>query len=83
MKKEDCELGMFVAVIQNRSSVSRNRLKIKRIGKIVGIYNGFVDLLLFDSNVSDFDDLDNLMIGRPLYRECFRFSEILKIEKDL
>lgn len=73
---------MLVAVMQNINPLARNRLKVKRIGEIVGIYDGFVDLMLFDSNVSDLDDLNNLIIGRYLYRESFRFSEISKIEKD-
>lgn len=82
MNKKDCKIGMLVAVMQNINPLARNRLKVKRIGEIVGIYDGFVDLMLFDSNVTDLDDLNNLIIGRYLYRESFRFSEISEIEKD-
>ena len=92
MDKKDCRIGMFVAVMQNVNPLARNRLKVKRIGEIVGIYDDFVDLMLFDSNVDDLNDendendrdnWDNLIIGRKLYRESFRFSEISKIKKDL
>lgn len=86
MNKNDCKIGMLVAVIQHVTPLARARSKVKRIGKIIGIYDGFADLMLFDSNVGDlnnWDDWDNLIIGRQLYRESFRFSELFKIEKDL
>lgn len=76
MNKKDCEVGMFVSVIQNLSSLARNRSTIKRIGKVVGIYDRFVNLLLFDFY---WEDLDNIIIGRELYKESFRYSEISEI----
>ncbi len=76
MDKKDCKIDMFVAVVQNTSSLSKNRLKVKRVGKIVGVYDRFVDLLLFDYELLG----DNVILGRKLYKESFRFSEIFKIE---
>lgn len=77
MDKRDCALGMFVNVIQNTSSVSHSRLKTKRIGEIIGIYDTYVNLLLYDA----FDAFDDLTINKKLYRESFRFSEISSIDK--
>lgn len=80
MDKKDCKIGMFVAVIQNTSSLSRNRAKVKRIGKIVGIYDGYVNLLLFDSDLSNIYETGKITVKRKLYYEGFRLSEIFKIE---
>lgn len=77
MNKKDCELGMFVGVIQNVTALAKGRIKVKRIGKIVGIYDDFVNLLLFDC---DFSDLENITLGKEMYRETFRFQEIFNIE---
>lgn len=76
MNKKDCKIGMFVTVMQNINSVAKNRKKAKKIGKIVGIYNDFVSLLIFKSNTN------NKIAGKGLYKETFRYSEIFKIEKD-
>lgn len=80
MKKEDCELGMFVAVMQNINPLARNRLKVKRIGKVIGIYDNYVNLLLFDSDLSNIYETGNITIKRELYKENFRFQEIFKVE---
>ena len=80
MDKRDCRLGMFVSVFQNTSSLPRNRSRIKRIGKIVGIYNNYVNLLLYKA---DFADLENIIIKRKLYIESFRFYEISEIDKEM
>ena len=78
---------MFVAVMQNVNPLARNRLKIKRIGKVVGIYDDFVNLLLFDSNIGKFiEDFDSdlpIVIKRELYNETFRFYELVKIKRDI
>lgn len=78
MDKKDCRIGMFVSVIQNISSLPKGRNKIKRIGRIVGIYDNYVNLLLFDS---DFSDLENIIIKRKLYIESFRFYDISEIKE--
>ena len=87
MKKKDCELGMFVAVMQNVNPLARNRLKIKRIGKVVGIYDDFVNLLLFDSNIGKFiEDFDSdlpIVIKKKLYNETFGFYELHRIKRDI
>lgn len=80
MDRKDCKIGMFVAVLQNTSSLSRNRTKVKRVGKIVGVYDGYVNLLLFDSDLSNIYETGNITIKRKLYYEGFRLSEIFKIE---
>ncbi len=80
MNKKDCEIGMFVAVLQNINPLARSRTKVKRIGKIVGIYDGYVNLLLFDSDLSNIYETGNIIIKRKLYYEGFRLSEIFKIE---
>lgn len=80
MNKKDCKIGMFVAVIQNTSSLSRNRAKVKRIGRVVGIYSNYVNLLLFDSDLSNIYETGKITIKRKLYYETFRFSEVFKIE---
>ena len=84
MKKKDCELGMFVAVMQNVNPLARNRLKVKRVGKVVGIYDDFVNLLLFDSNITDIMDSDlPIVIKKKLYNETFKFYELIKIKRDI
>jgi len=83
MKKEDCEIGMFVVVIKNVNPLGRNRLKIKRIGKIVGVYDGFVNLLLFDSNITDTDMEEPIIINKKLYVESFEFTKIKKIQREI
>lgn len=67
-------MNMFVSVIQNTSSLSKNRAKVKRIGKIVGVYDRYANLQLFES--SDLFDTDKVIVYRKLYNESFRFSEI-------
>lgn len=81
MNKKDCEIGMFVAVVQHISPLSKSRTKVRRVGQVVGLYDGFANLLLFDSNINnDFPDWDNIIIKRNLYKETFKFSELVKIE---
>lgn len=67
-------MNMFVSVIQNTSSLSKNRAKVKRIGRVIGVYNRYVNLQLFES--SDLFDTDKVIVYRKLYNESFRFSEI-------
>ena len=78
---------MFVAVMQNVNPLARNRLKVKRVGKVVGIYDDFVNLLLFDSNIGKFiEDFDSdlpIVIKRKLYNETFKFYELVKIKRDI
>lgn len=83
MKKEDCEIGMFVAVIQNINPLARNRLKVKRIGKVIGIYDDFVNLMLFDSNITDIEDETPIIINKKLYIESFEFAKIKKIQRKI
>lgn len=83
MDKKDIELGMFVSVIQNTSSLSKNRAKVKRLGKVVGIYSNYANLLLFESDLSILYEPKNIKIKRKLYNESFRFSEISKIDGDV
>lgn len=84
MKKKDCELGMFVAVVQNVNPLAKSRLRVRRLGKIVGIYEGFVNLVLFDSNITDIADSDlPIVIKRKLYKETFKFYELVKIKRDI
>ena len=86
MNKKDCKIGMYVGVIQNVNPLARSRTRVKRIGKILGVYDDYVSLLLFDSNLSDLSDLDTLeyiTIKRQMYRESFRFYEIFKIKKEI
>lgn len=83
MKKEDCEIGMFVAVIKNVNPLGRNRLKIKRIGEIVGVYDSFVNLLLFDSNITDIEQEEPIIINKKLYVESFEFAKIKKIQRKI
>lgn len=86
MNKKDCKLGMYVGVMQNINPLARSRTRVKRIGKILGVYDDYVSLLLFDSNLSDLSDLDTLeyiTIKRQMYRESFRFHEIFKIKKEI
>lgn len=87
MDKKDIELGMFVSVIQNTSSLSKNRAKVKRLGKVVGIYSNYANLLLFESDLSILygpeHEPENIKIKRRLYNESFRFSEISKIDGDV
>lgn len=87
MDKKDIELGMFVSVIQNTSSLSKNRAKVKRLGKVVGIYSNYANLLLFESDLSILygpeHGPENIKIKRKLYNESFRFSEISKIDGDV
>lgn len=86
MNKKDCKIGMYVGVIQNINPLARSRTRVKRIGKILGVYDNYVSLLLFDSNLSDLSDLDTLeyiTIKRQMYRESFRFYEIFKIKKEI
>lgn len=80
MDKKDCKVGMFVAVVQNTSQLPKNRKKVKRIGKIMGVYSNYVDLMLYDS---DFSDMKNIRIKRKLYRESFSFSEISEIDGEI
>ena len=85
MDKKDCKVGMFkvgmfVAVMQNTSQLPKNRKKVKRIGKIIGVYDGYVNLMLYDS---DFSDIKNIKIKRKLYRESFSFSEISEIDGEI
>ena len=79
MNKRDCKIGMYVSVIHNISALPRGRTKINRIGKIVGIYDNYVTLLLFDS---DFSDFKNILIKRKLYVESFRFNTIFEMDQD-
>ena len=74
MNKNDIKMNMFVSVIQNTSSLSKNRAKIKRIGRVIGVYNRYANLQLFES--SDLFDTDKVIVYRKLYNESFRFSEI-------
>jgi hypothetical protein len=72
-------MDMFVAVMKNKSSLARNRIKIKKIGKIIGIYDRFVNLLLFDYELYG----NNIILNRQLYVESFMFSEVFKIEESV
>lgn len=86
MKKEDCEIGMFVAVIQNINPLARNRLKVKRIGKVIGIYDNFANLMLFDSNITNISEIEDgspIIIHRKLYIESFEFAKIKKIQRKI
>ncbi len=86
MNKKDCKIGMYVGVMQNINPLARSRTRVKRIGKILGVYDDYVSLLLFDSDLSDLSDLDTLeyiTIKRQMYRESFRFYEIFKIKKEI
>ena len=83
MKKEDCEIGMFVVVIKNVNPLGRNRLKIKRIGEIVGVYDSFVNLQLFDSNITDIEQEEPIIINKKLYIESFEFAKIKKIQRKI
>lgn len=86
MKKQDCELGMFVAVIQNTSSLSRNRAKVKRIGKVVGIYDRYANLMLFDSNITSINEIEEgnpIILYRKLYAESFEFAKMKLIPREL
>ena len=84
MKKDDFELGMFVSVIQNITPLAKSRLKVKRLGKVVGIYDRFVTLLLFDSDIENhIEDDSPIVIYRKLYLESFEFRRVSKIECDL
>lgn len=83
MKKEDCEIGMFVAVIKNVNPLARNRLKVKRIGKVIGIYDDFVNLMLFDSNITDIEQEEPIIINKKLYVESFEFARIKKIQREI
>ena len=84
MKKKDCELGMFVAVMQNVNPLAKSRLRVRRLGKIVGIYEDFVNLVLFDSNITDIMDSDlPIVIKKKLYNETFKFYELVKIKRDI
>lgn len=84
MKKKDCEVGMFVAVMQNVNPLAKSRLRVRRLGKIVGIYEDFVNLVLFDSNITDIMDSDlPIVIKRKLYKETFKFYELVKIKRDI
>ena len=89
MKKNDCKIGMYVGVIQNINPLAKSRTRVKRIGKIVGVYDDFINLLLFDSNLSDkselseLDKLDKITIKREMYIESFRFQEIFKLEQEI
>lgn len=77
---------MYVGVIQNVNPLAKSRTHVKRVGKIIGIYDNYANLLLFDSDLSDLSDLDTLeyiTIKRQMYRESFRFREIFKIEKEI
>lgn len=80
MNKKDCEIGMFVAVIKNVNPLARNRLKVKRIGKVIGIYDDFVNLMLFDSNITDIEQEEPIIINKKLYVESFEFARIKKIQ---
>lgn len=86
MKKEDCEIGMFVAVIQNINPLARNRLKVKRIGKVIGIYDDFANLMLFDSNITNISEIKDgspIIIYRKLYAESFEFAKMKSIPREL
>lgn len=84
MKKKDCEVGMFVAVMQNVNPLAKSRLRVRRLGKIVGIYDEFVNLVLFDSNITDIADSDlPIVIKKKLYNETFGFYELVKIKRDI
>ena len=84
MKKKDCEVGMFVAVMQNVNPLAKSRLRVRRLGKIVGIYEDFVNLVLFDSNITDIMDSDlPIVIKKKLYNETFKFYELVKIKRDI
>lgn len=86
MEKKDCKIGMFVSVMQNTSSLSKNRSKTKRIGKITGIYEDYANLLLFESNAKEIDWTNNnedIVIKRKLYNESYKFPEICKIERNI
>lgn len=71
---------MFVAVVQQVTPLARARLKVKRIGEIVGIYDDFVSLLLYDCDLSD---LENITLKRKMYIESFRFYEIFDLEYEI
>ena len=87
MNKKDCEVGMFVAVLHSTSSLPRSRTKIRKVGRIIGIYDDFVNLLLFDSNIRNMDikkeNVEYVIIKRKLYVESFRFYEIHKIQGEI
>lgn len=84
MKKKDCEVGMFVAVMQNVNPLAKSRLRVRRLGKIVGIYEDFVNLVLFDSNITDIADSDlPIIIKKKLYNETFGFYELHRIKRDI
>ena len=86
MKKQDCELGMFVAVMQNINPLARNRLKVKRIGKVIGIYDNFANLMLFDSNITNISEIEDgspIIIHRKLYAESFEFAKMKLIPREM
>lgn len=86
MKKQDCELGMFVAVMQNINPLARNRLKVKRIGKVIGIYDDFANLMLFDSNITSINEIEDgtpIIIHRKLYAESFEFAKMKLIPREM
>ena len=84
MKKKDCEVGMFVAVMQNVNPLAKSRLRVRRLGKIVGIYEDFVNLVLFDSNITDIMDSDlPIVIKKKLYNETFGLYELHRIKRDI
>ena len=81
MNKKDCKLGMTVAIIKNVNQLSGSKLKVKRIGKIIGIYDDFVNLILLDCNTDNLNDYKNISNSRTMYRETFRFYEIFKMDE--
>ena len=86
MKKEDCELGMFGAVMQNINPLARNMLKVKRIGKIIGIYDNFANLMLFDSNITSINEIEEgnpIILHRKLYAESFEFAKMKSIPREM
>lgn len=89
MNKKDCKIGMFVAIMQNVGYLSRNRKKIKRIGKIVGIHNNYVSLMIVETNFKKIDKIDlldeniSIIIKRNLYIESFRFPELHEINSEI
>ena len=83
----DLKLGMFVAVIQNVTPLAHSRLKVKRIGEIVGIYDNFVNLLLYSSNIENIieniDSKEPIILHRKLYIESFKYDRIIKLDREI
>ena len=79
MNKGNCEINMFVSVVHNVNPISKNRLKEEKVGKIIGMYDRFVILEIFKSDLKK----DKIILGKKLYKESFRYSEIYPLKKPI